>query len=106
MVFNATAGLDMPPSVASSMYYLMETADREGISGLNFAKGFGYAMLDPTSWVGAATFGIGIAGKMAGKKATKAGFKAMLKSIILAPTSKPAMFEGGLAACIQLQLTT
>ena len=98
MVFNATAGLDMPPSVASSMYYLMETADREGISGLNFAKGFGYAMLDPTSWVGAATFGIGIAGKMAGKKATKAGFKAMLKSIILAPTSKPAMFEGGLAA--------
>ena len=61
MVFNATAGLDMPPSVASSMYYLMETADREGISGLNFAKGFGYAMLDPTSWVGAATFGIGIA---------------------------------------------
>ena len=97
MVFNATAGLDMPPSVASSMYYLMETADREGISGLNFAKGFGYAMLDPTSWVGAATFGIGIAGKMAGKKATKAGFKAMLKSIILAPTSKPAMFEGALA---------
>ena len=97
MVFNATAGLDMPPSVASSMYYLMETADREGISGLNFAKGFGYAMLDPTSWVGAATFGIGIAGKMAGKKATKAGFKAMLKDIILAPTSKPAMFEGALA---------
>ena len=47
---------------------------------------------------GCGTFGIGIAGKMAGKKATKAGFKAMLKSIILAPTSKPAMFEGGLAA--------
>ena len=72
----------MPPSVASSMYYLMETADREGISGLNFAKGFGYAMLDPT-WVGAATFGIGIAGKMAGKKATKAVLRLCLKVLSL-----------------------
>lgn len=76
-----------PMEVQKSMYYLMETADREGITGDNFLSGLGYQLVDPMNWVGLGTFGIGMAGKYAGKEFTKATFKQALKDMVsLKPT--------------------
>ena len=97
MVFDIGELSQAPPQVQKAMYYLMETADREGILASNFWSGLGWQAIDPFNWVGLGTFGIGVAGKAAGKKLTKEAFKAALKEMVsLKPTGvKMAMSAEG-----------
>ena len=86
MLINTAKLADAPAEVAKSMYYLMETSDRTGMNFSNFTQGMGNLFKDPTTYVGLGTFGIGVAGKVAGKQMTKAALKQVLKDIVL---SKP-----------------
>tara|TARA_R100000664_G_scaffold33951_1_gene52963 strand:- start:163 stop:2334 length:2172 start_codon:yes stop_codon:yes gene_type:complete len=86
MLINTAKLADAPAEVAKSMYYLMETSDRTGMNFSNFTQGMGNLFKDPTTYVGLGTFGIGVAGKVAGKQMTKAGLKQVLRDIVL---SKP-----------------
>lgn len=86
MLVNTAKLADAPAEVAKSMYYLMETSDRTGMNFSNFTLGMGNLFKDPTTYVGLGTFGIGVAGKVAGKQMTKAGLKQVLRDIVL---SKP-----------------
>lgn len=86
MLVNTAKLTDAPAEVAKSMYYLMETSDRTGMNFSNFTQGMGNLFKDPTTYVGLGTFGIGVAGKVAGKQMTKAALKQVLKDIVL---SKP-----------------
>jgi len=86
MLVNTAKLADAPAEVAKSMYYLMETSDRTGMNFSNFTQGMGNLFKDPTTYVGLGTFGIGVAGKVAGKQMTKASLKQVLKDIVL---SKP-----------------
>jgi hypothetical protein len=100
MLLDISKVENAPMEVQKSMYYLMETADREGITGDNFLSGLGYQLIDPMNWVGLGTFGIGMAGKYAGKQFTKATFKQALKDMVsikptgvkLATSAEGAMF--------------
>tara|TARA_B100000683_G_scaffold276967_1_gene333125 strand:- start:8183 stop:11878 length:3696 start_codon:yes stop_codon:yes gene_type:complete len=94
MMVQANKTRSMPVDVAKAMYYLMETSDRDGISASNTGMGIAHAAWDVTNWVGLATFGIGVAGKQAGKIATKEGVKAILKEIIMANPTKASVATG------------
>ena len=94
MVYQASRVAEMPPDVAKAMYYLMETADRDGISAYNTGMGIAHAAWDATNYIGLATFGIGVAGSQAGKQATKEGIKGILKEIVLANVTKASVATG------------
>lgn len=94
MVYQADKVRNMPPDVAKAMYYLMETSDRDGISAYNTGMGIAHAAWDATNYIGLATFGIGVAGSQAGKQATKAGIREILKEITLANVTKASMATG------------
>ena len=94
MVYQASRVAEMPPDVAKAMYYLMETADRDGVSAYNTGMGIAHAAWDATNYIGLATFGIGVAGSQAGKQATKAGIKGILKEIVLSNVTKASVATG------------
>ncbi len=60
--------------------YMMESYDDLGVSWNGAKRFFKGVLLDPTTYVGLTTFGIGIAGKEATKQAGKQGIKELLKS--------------------------
>ena len=101
MVFNVAKLESAPPQAMHAMYYLMETADRDGVLAENFWRGMYYTVFDYANLVGLGTMGIGLIGKSAGKQLTKVGFKEALKRIVM---SKPdasdllMMAEGGVYA--------
>ena len=91
-----------PPEVAKAMYYLMETADREGMTLKNFGKGALAMAVDPFNLGVLATFGIGVAGKYAGQQVTKMGFKELLKNIVVSAPTKASMATGAEAGFLTM----
>lgn len=92
MLFDVNKLSGAPSEVAASMYYLMETADRDGLLLENFKRGFSNFMTDPTTYVGLSTLGIGMVGTQSGKQLSKMAFKDVLKNIV--------MNRGGSAAAV------
>jgi len=82
MVVNTAKLQDAPPEVSRAMYYLLETSDRDGILGSNIIESAGQMLIDPSTWIGLGTFGIGLAGKEAGKALSKMAVKELLKNAI------------------------
>ena len=82
MVVNTAKLQDAPPEVTRAMYYLLETSDRDGILGSNILESAGQMLIDPSTWIGLGTFGIGLAGKETGKALSKMGVKELLKNSI------------------------
>ena len=82
MVVNTAKLQDAPPEVTRAMYYLLETSDRDGILGSNILEGAGQMLIDPSTWIGLGTFGIGLAGRQTGKALSKMGVKELLKNAI------------------------
>ena len=77
-----------PVEVAKAMYYLLETADRDGLSFKNAITAAGYQAIDAANYIGLGTFGIGLAGKQVGKALTKMALKDALKKIVLSAPTK------------------
>ena len=111
MVIDIVKLESAPPQAMHAMYYLMETADRDGLLAENFWRGAYYTVFDYANLVGLGTMGIGLIGKSAGKQLTKVGFKEALKRIV---TSKPdasdllmavegATYAGGFATGREIQ---
>jgi hypothetical protein len=94
LTINTARLSNAPPEVAKAMYYLMETADREGMTLKNFGKGTLAMATDPFNLGVLATFGIGVAGKYAGQQVTKMGFKELLKNIVISAPTKASMATG------------
>lgn len=95
LAINVSQLNNAPENVLKSMYYLMETADREGMTFSNFTKGLFNVATDPFNLVGLGTLGIGVAGKYTGQQMTKAALKEVLKGIVL---SKPSQVSGAVGA--------
>ena len=101
MVFDIAKLESAPPQAMHAMYYLMETADRDGLLAENFWRGAYYTVFDFANLVGLGTMGIGLIGKSAGKQLTKVAFKEAVKRIVM---SKPdasdlaMIVEGGIYA--------
>ena len=101
MVFDIAKLESAPPQAMHAMYYLMETADRDGMLAENFWRGAYYTVFDFANLVGLGTMGIGLIGKSAGKQLTKVAFKEAVKRIVM---SKPdasdlaMIVEGGIYA--------
>ena len=95
LAINVSQLNNAPENVLKSMYYLMETADREGMQFKNFTKGLFNVATDPFNLVGLGTLGIGVAGKYTGQQMTKAALKEVLKGIVL---SKPSKVSGVVGA--------
>ena len=83
-----------PSEVAASMYYMMETADRDGMLLENFTRGFSNFMTDPTTYVGLSTIGIGMVGAQSGKQLSSMAFKEVLKNIVTARGGSAGMVVG------------
>lgn len=94
MLFDVNKLSGAPSEIAASMYYLMETADRDGLLLENFIRGFSDMMFDPTTIVGLGTFGIGLVGSQTGKQLTKMAFKDVLKNIVTARGGSAGMVVG------------
>ena len=75
MVVNTAKLQDAPPEVTRAMYYLLETSDRDGILGSNILEGAGQMLIDPSTWIGLGTFGIGLAGRQTVKQGLKWALK-------------------------------
>jgi len=91
-----------PPEVAKAMYYLMETADRDGMTLKNFGKGALAMAVDPFNLGVLATFGIGVAGKYVVQQVTKMGFKELLKNIVVSAPTKASMATGAEAGFLTM----
>jgi hypothetical protein len=102
LAVNAVKLNNAPPEVAKAMYYLMETADREGMTLKNFGKGALAMAVDPFNLGVLATFGIGVAGKYAGQQVTKMGFKELLKNIIISTPTKASVATGAEAGFLTM----
>ena len=102
LAFNAGKLSNAPPEVAKAMYYLMETADRSGMTLKNFGKGALAMATDPFNLGVLATFGIGVAGKYAGQQMTRMAFKELLKKIILSAPTKSSMAVGAEAGFLTM----
>jgi hypothetical protein len=77
---NYTAKLqDADPKTKLSFYYMMDMYDKKDISGNGVMRAFKEMGLDPASYIGIGTLGIGFAGKQAAATAAKTGLKSMLK---------------------------
>ena len=88
MVINTVKLQDAPPEVSRAMYYLLETSDRDGILGSNILESAGQMLIDPSTWIGLGTFGIGLAGRETGKALSKMGLKELLKNSITTQSVK------------------
>lgn len=62
-----------------SFYYMMDMYDKKDISGNGVLRAFKEMGLDPASYIGIGTLGMGFVGKQAAATTAKAGVKAMLK---------------------------
>ena len=102
LAVNAVKLNNAPPEVAKAMYYLMETADRDGMTLKNFGKGALAMAVDPFNLGVLATFGIGVAGKYAGQQVTKMGFKELLKNIIISTPTKASVATGAEAGFLTM----
>ena len=102
LAFNTAKLNNAPPEVAKAMYYLMETADRDGMTLKNFGKGALAMATDPFNLGVLATFGIGVAGKYAGQQMTRMGFKELLKNTILSAPTKASMATGAEAGFLTM----
>ena len=80
MTFDANRISGATDEQKRAFLYMMESYDDLGASWKGTGRFFSGVILDPTTWVGLTTFGIGLAGKEAGKQATKLGIKELLKS--------------------------
>jgi len=77
---NYTAQLqDADPKTKLSFYYMMDMYDKKDISGNGVMRAFKEMGLDPASYIGIGTLGMGFAGKQAAATAAKTGLKSMLK---------------------------
>ena len=102
LAINSARLNNAPPEVAKAMYYLMETADREGVTLKNTAKGALAMAVDPFNLGVLATFGIGVAGKYAGQQMTRMAFKDLLKNIVLSAPTKASMATGAEAGVLTM----
>ena len=94
LAIDASRLNNAPDNVLKSMYYLMETADRDGMTLSNFGKGLYNVATDPFNLVGLGTLGIGVAGKYAGAKLTKMSLKELLKNAVLSKPTKVSAVVG------------
>lgn len=77
---NYTAQLqDAPDQTKLSFYYLMDMYDKKDISGNGVLRAFKEMGLDPASYIGIGTLGMGFVGKQAAAATAKTGLKEMLK---------------------------
>ncbi len=95
MSIDAAKMSDAPIDVSKAMYYLLETADRDGVLLRNFKNGLYYTSQDVTNYVGLTTLGLALIPKFLGKQATKKAIKqSLFKKIVAASTSKMAALVG------------
>ena len=95
MTIDAAKMSDAPIEVAKAMYYLLETADRDGVLLRNFKNGLYYTAQDVSNYVGLTTLGLALIPKFVGKAATKKAIKqSLFKKIVSASTSKMAALVG------------
>jgi len=95
MSIDAAKMSDAPIDVSKAMYYLLETADRDGVLLRNFKNGLYYTSQDVTNYVGLTTLGLALIPKFIGKQATKKAIKqSLFKKIVSATTSKMAALVG------------
>lgn len=88
---NYTAQLqDAPDQTKLSFYYMMDMYDKKDISGNGVLRAFKEMGLDPASYIGIGTLGMGFAGKQAAATATKTGLKSMLKQGAIKFLQSPA----------------
>lgn len=77
---NYTAKLqDADDKTKLSFFYMMDMYDKKDISGNGVLRAFQEMGLDPASYIGIGTLGMGFAGKQAATTAAKTGVKTMLK---------------------------
>jgi hypothetical protein len=77
---NYTAKLqDADPKTKLAFYYMMDMYDKKDISGNGVMRAFKEMGLDPASYIGIGTLGMGFVGKQAAATTAKTGLKAMLK---------------------------
>lgn len=82
-----------------SFYYMMDMYDKKDISGNGVLRAFQEMGLDPATYIGLGSFGVGFAGKAAATQATKAGVKEFLKQgaiKFLQSPAKVAAVEGAI----------
>ena len=95
MSIDAAKMSDAPIEVAKAMYYLLETADRDGVLLRNFKNGLYYTAQDVSNYVGLTTLGLALIPKFIGKQATKKAIKqSLFRKIVSASTSKMAALVG------------
>ena len=77
---NYTAQLqDADPKTKLDFYYMMDMYDKKDISGAGVGRAFKEMGLDPASYIGIGTLGMGLVGKQAATVAAKTGLKTMLR---------------------------
>lgn len=77
---NYTAKLqDADDKTKLSFYYMMDMYDKKDISTNGTLRAFKEIGLDPASYIGLSSFGLGFVGKAAATATTKAGLKEMFK---------------------------
>tara|TARA_B100000212_G_scaffold341436_1_gene324612 strand:+ start:6021 stop:8684 length:2664 start_codon:yes stop_codon:yes gene_type:complete len=95
MSIDAVKMSDAPIDVSKAMYYLLETADRDGVLLRNFKNGLYYTSQDVSNYVGLATLGLALIPKFLGKQATKKAIKqSLFRKIVSATTSPTAALVG------------
>lgn len=88
---NYTAKLqDAEPKTKLAFYYMMDMYDKKDISGNGVMRAFKEMGLDPASYIGIGTLGMGFAGKQAATATAKTGLKAMLKQGAIKFLQSPA----------------
>ncbi len=95
MSIDAVKMGDAPIDVSKAMYYLLETADRDGVLLRNFKNGLYYTAQDVSNYAGLTTLGLALIPKFIGKQATKKAIKqSLFKKIVKAATSPMAALVG------------
>lgn len=88
---NYTAQLqDADPKTKLDFYYMMDMYDKKDISGAGVGRAFKEMGLDPASYIGIGTLGMGLVGKQAATVAAKTGLKTMLKQGAIKFLQSPA----------------
>jgi len=93
MVVDASKIRQASPDEKKAFLYLMETYDRLGMSWASAGRFIKGATLDPTSYIGLGTFGLGSAAGHATKLASKVALREMLNQSIL--TGIEGAFQAG-----------
>ena len=78
----------------TAFLYMMDAYDNKNITASGFAKSVGWVIIDPTTWVGIGTLGIGLLAregtKQAGKAALKVGLREAIKKGLTGEVKKQA----------------